>query len=81
MSHSFAGKGSIILSGAALGVSLLFAPDAHAYVGPGAGLGILGAILAVIAAVLASIVGLVLWPVRRYLRRRKEAPTRAEPHS
>lgn len=76
MSQSFAEK-SWILCAATLIVSC-FAPNALAYVGPGAGLGILGAILAVIAAVLASVVGLVLWPIRRYLRRRKEPQTKAE---
>ena len=53
-----------------------FAPDAMAYVGPGAGLGVLGAMLAILAAVLATVLGLILWPVRMILRRRKKLAER-----
>lgn len=58
-------------------VALAMAPAAWSYVGPGAGLGVLGAIVAVIAALLASVVGLVLWPIRKFMRRRKGAATTA----
>jgi hypothetical protein len=44
---------------------------AMAYVGPGAGLGILGALLAILLAVVATVVGLVVWPLRMLARRRK----------
>jgi hypothetical protein len=57
-----------------LGVGLFvmaLAPAALAYVGPGAGLSMLGALLAVIAVVLATVVGLVLWPLRMLTRRGK----------
>ena len=37
---------------------------AHAYVGPGAGLGMIASLLAVVGAMLLSIVGLILWPWR-----------------
>ena len=37
---------------------------AHAYVGPGAGLGMIASLLAVVGAMLLSIVGLILWPLR-----------------
>jgi hypothetical protein len=50
---------------------MVLASPALAYVGPGAGLGILGVLLAVIIAVLATVVGLVLWPLRMLIRRRK----------
>ena len=42
---------------------------AHAYVGPGAGLGMVASLLAVVGAMLLSIVGLILWPWR-LLRKR-----------
>lgn len=45
---------------------------AHAYVGPGAGLGMVASLLAVVGAVLLSIVGLILWPWR-LLRKRLQA--------
>lgn len=49
---------------------------AHAYVGPGAGLGMLASLLAVVAAMLLSIVGLILWPWRM-LRKRWQAKSSA----
>lgn len=45
---------------------------AAAYVGPGAGLTMLGALWAVIAAVLFALAGLVIWPIRAMRRRRKQ---------
>ena len=45
---------------------------AHAYVGPGAGLGMVASLLAVVGAMLLSIVGLILWPWR-LLRKRMRA--------
>lgn len=44
---------------------------ALAYVGPGAGITMLGALWAVIAAVGLAFVGVVLWPIRRLLGRNK----------
>ena len=55
----------------------LFAAEAHAYVGPGAGLTVIGSVLAVGAAVLLAIVGFVWYPVRRILRSRKAAKAEA----
>ena len=46
----------------------LFAADAYAYVGPGAGLTVIGSLLSVGAAVLLAIVGFIWYPVRRLLR-------------
>jgi hypothetical protein len=52
----------------------LLAPDsAMAYVGPGAGLSLLGALWALLAAVGTAVFFLVAWPVRRMMRRRKQA--------
>lgn len=49
---------------------------AHAYVGPGAGLGMIASLLAVVGAMLLSIVGLVLWPWRM-LRKHLQAKSAA----
>jgi hypothetical protein len=46
---------------------------AAAYMGPGAGLGMLGSLVAVIAAVALAALGLVLLPVRMILKRRRKA--------
>jgi membrane protein implicated in regulation of membrane protease activity len=50
------------------------AGPALAYIGPGAGLSLLGALWGVAAAVLAALLFLLLWPLRRLLRRRSAAP-------
>jgi hypothetical protein len=46
---------------------------AHAYVGPGLGLGVIGAIIGVVVAVFLAIVGVVWYPVKRLLRKMKAA--------
>jgi hypothetical protein len=49
---------------------------AEAYVGPGAGLGMIASLLAVVGAMLLSVVGLILWPWR-VLRKRWQAKSGA----
>ncbi|MEX0839680.1 MAG: hypothetical protein WD034_09110 [Parvibaculum sp.] len=49
-----------------------FAGPAAAYVGPGAGLSVIGALVGVLLAVGAAAVFVVGWPIRRMMRRRKE---------
>ncbi|MBS1261704.1 MAG: hypothetical protein MAG453_01033 [Calditrichaeota bacterium] len=59
----------ILLAGVLLTVPAL----SFAYVGPGAGVTLLGALWAVIVAVFMVIAGVVLWPVRSLLRKRRAA--------
>lgn len=47
------------------------ATPALAYVGPGAGLSLLGALWGLLAAVFAAVGYIVMWPVRHMLRRRR----------
>jgi type VI protein secretion system component VasK len=47
--------------------------SALAYVGPGAGLTLLGALWGVLMAVVLAITGVVLWPLRALLARRRHA--------
>jgi hypothetical protein len=47
---------------------------AHAYVGPGAGLGAIAVTLAVVAGVVLLVVGFLWYPLKRLLRSRKAAP-------
>jgi len=49
------------------------APAAMAYIGPGAGLGVLGVVLAVLAGIGATLLGLVLLPIRMIKRRLKRS--------
>ncbi len=44
---------------------------ALAYIGPGAGLGVLSAFWALLVAVLSAVGFIVLWPLRRMMRRSK----------
>lgn len=53
--------------------ALLAATPAAAYMGPGAGLGMLGSAIAVLGAVLVALFGIVVLPIRMLLRRRRKA--------
>lgn len=54
-----------------LGLSVLFLSNpAVAYLGPGAGLGMIGSLIAIIVVALVVVLGLVIYPVR-ILRKRK----------
>ena len=46
---------------------------AAAYMGPGAGLGMLGSLIAVIAALGIALLGIVLLPVRMIMKKRRKA--------
>ena len=50
----------------------LAASPAFAYVGPGAGLTLLGALWGLIAAVVLCVGFILLWPLRRLMRRNKQ---------
>jgi hypothetical protein len=55
-----------------LGLSLIATP-AFAYIGPGAGITVLGALWGVIVAVVLALAAIVLWPLRALFRRRRRA--------
>jgi hypothetical protein len=51
-------------------VLLVFATaTAQAYVGPGAGLGVIGAILGTLLAIVMAIAGVIWYPVKRLLKK------------
>lgn len=60
------------------GGCFLLPAAASAYVGPGAGLSLLGALWALLVAVGTAIIFVLAWPVRRMLRRKREAREQAE---
>ena len=75
----FAGSSASAASVGPLGETAVLA-----YVGPGAGLGMIGSLLAVLAAVVIGLVGLVLYPItliRKMLRKPSEATPAAPPQS
>jgi hypothetical protein len=63
-----------------LAAALAAAEPAFAYMGPGAGLGMLGSLFALIGAGLIALFGLVILPVRMLMKRlRKTPPAPIEP--
>lgn len=52
---------------------LVTATPAFAYMGPGAGLGMLGSLVAVIGAVLIAVFGILVLPIRIILKKRRKA--------
>lgn len=44
---------------------------AIAYVGPGAGISVLGSLLSILATIFVAIGAILFWPLRKYLQRRK----------
>ena len=57
---------------------VLSAPGAYAYVGPGLGLGVIGALIGGILAVLLAVAGVVWYPVKRLLKKMKAAGPEAD---
>ena len=57
---------------------------AFAYVGPGAGIGLIGSLLGLIVAILLAVGIILIWPIRRMLRSRRAQANQdnaeAEPH-
>lgn len=56
-----------------LGLGCVMATPASAYIGPGVGAGAVAAVLGVIGSVFLAIVGVVYYPVKRFLKGRKGA--------
>ena len=56
----------------------LFATPAFAYIGPGAGITVLGALWGVVVAVVLAVAAVLLWPVRALFRRRPRSTPPAE---
>ena len=48
-----------------------FASPAFAYVGPGAGISVLGSLLGILATIIVAIGAIIFWPVRKFLKRKK----------
>ncbi len=63
---------------AALLIGIVLPNSALAYIGPGAGLTVIGTVVAVIGAFLLLIVGFIWYPMKRVLRGRKENKNTAE---
>ena len=75
--HSIARRRRVAMATFAGLACIAVASPAMAYVGPGAGLSLIGALWAVVVAVAAALFFVVAWPIRRMLKRRKLAPAAA----
>jgi protein-S-isoprenylcysteine O-methyltransferase Ste14 len=64
----------------ALLATLTICEPALAYVGPGAGLTMLGSLLGVLGAIVLAIGGLLFWPIRAMLARRRAKQRQATDH-
>ena len=62
-------------------VLTLFSMSAFAYVGPGLGLGVIGALIGGVLAVLLAIAGVVWYPIKRLLKRMGTAEDSVEARS
>jgi hypothetical protein len=51
----------------------LAAGPLHAYIGPGAGISVLGSLLGILATILVAMGAIIFWPLRKLLKRRKAA--------
>ena len=51
----------------------LVGTPAFAYMGPGAGLGMVGSLIAVIGAVVVAVFGILVLPIRMIMKKRKQA--------
>lgn len=73
------GLGRLALAVAVIAAYMgLIAGPAMAYIGPGAGLTAIGTVLALIGAVVLAIFGFVWYPIKRYMRKRKQRRTKAK---
>ena len=60
-----------LLFAAVVGCTLLYPTSAFAYIGPGAGISVLGSLLAVLGTIVLAVGAILFWPIRKLLKRRK----------
>lgn len=50
---------------------VLFSSNVFAYVGPGAGISVLGSLFSILATIVVAIGAIIFWPLRKFMKRRK----------
>lgn len=63
-------KSAVLLLRALL-VSMLLVTPSVAYIGPGAGISVLGSLLSILATIVVAIGAIIFWPLRKLMKRRK----------
>ena len=58
-------------------ILLAISPAAFAYIGPGAGISVLGSLLGILGTIVVAIGAIIFWPVRKFLKRKKQAKATA----
>lgn len=53
-------------------------PAALAYIGPGAGISVLGSLLGILGTIVVAIGAIIFWPIRKLMKRRKKAGQTAD---
>lgn len=59
-------------------MTLLFSASAIAYIGPGAGISVLGSLLGIVVTIVVAIGAIVMWPLRKLLKKKRAAAAQAE---
>ena len=59
-------------------IALLFSSTAFAYIGPGAGISVLGSLLGIIVTIVVAIGAIIMWPLRKMLKKKKAAAGNTE---
>jgi hypothetical protein len=54
---------------------MLLSSPAIAYIGPGAGISVLGSLLGILATIVVAIGAIIMWPLRKALKKRRAAKT------
>jgi len=62
----------------ALLLLLVVSPAAVAYIGPGAGISVLGSLLGILGTIVVAIGAIIFWPIRKLMKRRKRAGKTAD---
>jgi len=60
---------------------LLLPVPVLAYIGPGAGISVLGSLLGILGTIVIAIGAILFWPIRKMMKRRKAAAAATEPES
>ena len=61
----------IVFAWALLALVATSSPDAVAYIGPGAGVGLIATVLGVLAALVLAVLGIVYYPAKRFFNKLK----------